>query len=303
MISQKFGDISTQKLSYLKARSESEKDTTDELEALINGYIESSKSELSSYIDTMINGSGGYIKEVKTMTQLTNYLQFRYQINTTTPSNSQPAAYYYKDNKWEKVATIVDSLNNMAVFDIKFPSNIAVFSNGGVLGNINDKSKAEQLNQLSSKYDLADLIMENGTFNGQQPIVFKQMLAVIAKVLGEEIQNDNELITKVSKRLELSNKIRLLSESHKLTKEEASYIILKLYTENTGMSLESLKPSRAIYLVDAKQIDSVYYRAVIMAIDLKLILPDNANRIYPANTISKEDALIILNKVLNLIGK
>ncbi len=300
LIIDKFSSITSEKLSELEDKSESDKDTPEELEDLINDYIESLEDQLGGYIDTQINGSS-YIKETKTLAEATNPVQFRFFITKISPSRSQYSAYYYKDNKWEKVTTLMDTFNTTAIFEIRRPGRIAVFGNQSASGSSNNNTL---LGELTSKYDIAELVTNNGTFNGQEAMTLKEMLAVAEKIIGEETNNDtNEVVAGVCDRLGLSSKIRGLSDTHKLTRQETAYVVMKLYALKTGVSLENLKPSKPIYLADAGTIDVTYYKSVIMAVDLKIITPDSSNKILASGTLSKQDGLTILKRLLTLAGE
>ena len=279
--------------------SSSLKDTSQELESLIQEYINDCKSDLGDYMESETED---LIEETKSLLELSNPVQIKLVYNTTLVQGQQ-TAYQYIDSKWNKLATQVNNIEKTAVFEAKKPSMNAVFKNSSQNGNSTNSQLAKQFGDLDSKYGISEEILTNGTYDGRVNVSFKQMMGVVGKILGGNVQdNDNDVISAVSKKLDLNDRLSKLSQDHKLTREEAAYIALKLYSARTGVGVDNLKPSKAINIADAKQVNTIYYKAVIMAVDLKLISVDSSNKILPMNLASKDTGLQMIKKVLSLTG-
>jgi ferredoxin-fold anticodon binding domain-containing protein len=287
------------KLNDFINKSKSNKDTAEKINALMKGYVEDCIANLGDYVQGITEN---LIVETKTLLELSNSVQFKLLYNALS-TQGQQMAYQYINSSWNKLATQVNNLDKTAVFEVRKPSMVAAFKNGSQSGSSNSGQLTKQFGELEAKYGISEVILTNGTYDGQANINFKQMIEVVCKILGQDIKdNAQDTITLVSKNLGLNDRASKLSQDRKLTREEAAYIAIKLYAAKTGVGLDKLKTSKAINIADAKQIDPTYYKAVIMAVDLKLISLDSSNKVLPQNQVSKDDGLLIIKMALSLTG-
>ncbi len=294
--------ILSQKLYEFRNRPSSEKDTPGELENLIKNYRDSARNELATYINNLINGSYGLIRETRYVSELSAPTQFKHKFIPADETQGR-SAYFYRDDEWKKVPTYIDNINNAAVFKAQKPQEMAVFRNSSNFNRLGSNDTFKQFAELDSRYDIYALVAEGGTFRGQNPMTHGQMISVVGKVLGEDSPGDRSSITSaVSQKLGLDSRMNYYTDSHRLTREETVYIAIKLYSLRKGVSLEKLRPSRNIHLSDAAQIKPAYYKSVQMAVDLNLIETDTSGRVMPAVVESKENALGMIVKVLKLTG-
>lgn len=304
LIKTRMDSIIAQKLADFRNRSASEKDTAAEIESLIKSYRDSARSELASYADSLINTSYGLIREVRTVKEFTNPIGLKLSYKPKQSGNQGRSAYFYRDSKWDRVPTNIDNTKGMAVFESLKPVETAVYMNAASFRDTGDSTKTAMLNELDSRYDIYSIMTESGTYYGTSSITMKQMLAVAGKVLGEDINSgDKDIVSRISGKLGLNSKIGKFSDSHNLTREEAAYIAVMLYAKKAGLSVEKLKPAKTVQLADTKQVNPIYYKAIEIAIDLKLIKPDKTGKILATSSISKEDTLAMLAQVLKLTGE
>ncbi|MGE5328586.1 MAG: hypothetical protein ACM3KR_03655 [Deltaproteobacteria bacterium] len=291
-------DILNDKLSDFQDESEKDKDTSKELTKLINEYRAEILEDLGEYVDEEIDDA---VEEgPEDVTFLSGPIGFKY-IYTPLAGILYYNAYIYRDKEWVKLTSSIDYDENTVDFEIKRTGSFAILKNTSSIKASNGQV-SEQLTKLDMKYDIASILTSNGSLNGQEIVNVKQLLGVIQKIFGEEA-SDELMVSKMTEKLNLNSSFRMLGDSHKLTREEAAYLAMRMYAVKTGVSENTYKPTKTIDLSDYKSINPAYYKAVIMAVDLKVITPDSSKRIQPKGQISIEDALSMIVRTLTLLGE
>jgi len=291
-------DILKDKLADFKAESADDKDTSTKIEKLLNTYRAEILQDLGEFVsDTVDNAIEEGPEEV---TFLSGPIGFRY-IYTPFTGILYYNAYIYRDKEWVKLPGSIDYDKNTVDFEIKRTGNFAVLKNTSSIKTGNGQGN-EQLIKLDMKYDIASILAEKGDFNGQLPINVKQLLAVIQRIFGEAAA-DELIVSNMAEKLNLNPSFRMLAGSHNLTREEAVYLAMRMYAVKTGISETIYKTTKTIDLSDYKDINKAYYKAVIMAVDLKVITVDSSNKIQPKGQLSIENALVMITRTLTLLGE
>lgn len=296
-IDSKLTNMLNDKLSKFKKEPQKNKDTQEKIEKLMSRYRDEILQNLGEYISDKIDDETEEGPEDITFFSSPAGIKLAY---VPAASGVYYSAYIYRDKEWVKLPADIDCAGNTADFEIKRTGDFAVLKNTSTIKTSNGKVN-EQLEKLDMKYDIASILTEKGSFNGQLPITVKQLLSVIQKIIGESI-TDEQVAAKMAERLNLNSGFRMLADSHKLTREEAAYLAMRMYAVKTGVSETIYKPAKAIDLSDYKEISKAYYKSVIMAADLKVITPDSNKKILPKDQLSKENALLVIVRTLKLTG-
>ncbi|MGE5473512.1 MAG: hypothetical protein ACM3UU_04745 [Ignavibacteriales bacterium] len=296
-IESELDDILDEKLSEFQDEDEEDKDTQKEIDQLISGYRDEILGDLGEFVAETVDDETEEGPE--DLVFFSNPIGFKLNY-TPAASGVYYNAYVYREKEWVKLPAYIDYSGNIASFEIKRVGNFAVFKNTSVIKAGNGKVN-EQLAALDMKYDIASILTENGTFNGQLPISVKQLLIVIQRIFGESMA-DEKILTNMAEKLNLNSSFRMLADSHKLTREEAAYLAMRMYAVKTGISETIYKSTRAVDLSDYKDINKAYYKSIIMAADLKVITPDANKKILPKGQLSIENVLLVIIRTLKLTG-
>ncbi len=141
--------ILSQKLYDFRNRPSSEKDTPGELENLIKSYRESAGNELATYINNLINGSYGLIRETRYVSELSGSAQFKHKFIPADGTQGR-SAYFYIDDEWKKVPTYIDSINGTAIYKAQKPQEMAVFRNSSNFNRLGSSDTLKQFAELDS---------------------------------------------------------------------------------------------------------------------------------------------------------
>lgn len=299
-IDSKLISIISKKLSSFLNKSKKDKDTDDEIYALIDKYRAEIIEDIGEYAGEEVEDATDIGPEE--VTSLSGPIGFRYKYSISRDVNYY-SGYLHLNKQWNKIPSIVDYSNNSADFEVKKVGKLAVFKAASSIKSSNGNAQTnEQLTKLDLKYGITSILAINGTFNGQLPITVKQLLLVVQKILGDESPED-EAVSKMLVQLSANSSFKLLSGSHNITREEAAYIAMRLYAQKSGISETVYKPKRSIAMADYKDINPSYYKAVSMAADLKVMNTDNNKKILPKGQINMENTLLVLARTLMLLGE
>jgi hypothetical protein len=278
---------------------------SSKLNDLITESINDIERELSEYIYHKIEGGNGITSIVIDSVVIKNFdnpvlVKLGY---AKQQGLNLPYVRYDGNNNWQKLnQSVVTSSDNIA-FNVIKTGEYAILAEGKIAADLPDNYKqAPDIKLLLSRYDLSDVFGDMSLFYPDENVKVKEMILLYEKITGQDQANRNLTVNQKAQKYGLESLLGLGGVVRDVSRQETAKIVMMVYSTKTGVNINSLIPNRSNNIKDLSQVDSMYYKDVLISVDLGVISLDSGGKFDPNGTISRGEFVSAFVKVLKLTG-
>lgn len=271
---------------------------------LITESIDDIERELSEYIYYKMEGGNGITSIILDSVAVKNFdnpilakLGYSNQQGLKLPYIS-----YDGSTKWQKLTQNAVTSNNIA-FNVIKTGEYAILAEGEVAADLSDNyEQAPDIKLLLSRYDLSDVFGDMSSFYPDDNVKVKELILLYEKVTGQDQANRSLTVNQKAQKYGLGSLIGLGGVVRDVSRQETAKVVMMVYSTKTGVNTNSLIPNRSNNIKDLSQVDSVYYKDVLISVDLGIIGLGGGGKFDPDGTISRGEFVSSFVKVLKLTG-
>ena len=258
--------------------------------------------ELSVYINSTLSA-------IRLNTSIQSITLFEAPVSAKLAYSSRqglkaPYVLYDGSSGWQKLGTNVTDTASSLAFNVQGTGKYVVMLVKTGMTDVSASHWAyEYISRLTSKYDLSDVFTGiNDAFAPETRVSGKEMVLLFEKVTGRAPANTGLDIKQKSARMGLDSIINPNAILKNIGRQETAAVMIKLLAVKKGVNEAALKPGRTIMLNDEAQIDNVFYKMVILSVDLTLLEPDSAGNFNPQAYVTRAETAAAVVKLLELTG-
>ena len=279
---------------------------TDRLGKIAEELVRDIEVELSRYLKNRIEGGGGLhpvVVATKTIEDFERPMMARLFITNDTAGLKLPYVCYDGDRDWKKLSYNVAFLEDSIAFNAIKTGEYGLFVLNAALKDVPDNhSLAEDINTLIFQYDLRDVFGSLEAFYPDDPVRINEVILLYEKVVGKDVLNLGLSINQKANKYCLGSLLGIGGVSRNANRQEIAFVIMMVYSEKTGTRVESLLPGRYIYIGDEKEIDDIYFKQVLMTLDLGVMSLNPKGFFEPKKTVTRSELATSLIGILKLMG-
>lgn len=279
---------------------------SDQLGKIAEELVRDIELELSRYLKNRIEGGGGLHSVViaaKTVEDFEKPIMVRLFITTDVSGLKLPYVCYDGDKDWRKLTYNVAFLEDSIAFNAVKTGEYAVFVLKAALKDVPENHPLSgDINTLMSKYDLRDVFGSLEAFYPDDPVQVKEIILIYEKVLGRDVLNSGLSVNQKANKYGLGSLLGIGGVTRNVNRQEVAFVIMTVYCDKTGIKADSLQPRRYIYIGDEKNIDDIYFRHVLMALDLGVMSLNRNGYFEPKKTVTRGELAETLVGILKLTG-
>lgn len=279
---------------------------TDRLGKIAEELVRDIEVELSRYLKNRIEGGGGLhpvVVATKTIEDFERPMMARLFITNDTAGLKLPYVCYDGDRDWKKLSYNVAFLEDSIAFNAIKTGEYGLFVLNAALKDVPDNhSLAEDINTLIFQYDLRDVFGSLEAFYPDDPVRINEVILLYEKVVGKDVLNLGLSINQKANKYGLGSLLGIGGVSRNANRQEIAFVIMMVYSEKTGTRVESLLPGRYIYIGDEKEIDDIYFKQVLMTLDLGVMSLNPKGFFEPKKTVTRSELATSLIGILKLMG-
>jgi hypothetical protein len=239
----------------------------------------------------------------KTIEDFERPMMARLFITNDTAGLKLPYVCYDGDRDWKKLSYNVAFLEDSIAFNAIKTGEYGLFVLNAALKDVPDNhSLAEDINTLIFQYDLRDVFGSLEAFYPDDPVRINEVILLYEKVVGKDVLNLGLSINQKANKYGLGSLLGIGGVSRNANRQEIAFVIMMVYSEKTGTRVESLLPGRYIYIGDEKEIDDIYFKQVLMTLDLGVMSLNPKGFFEPKKTVTRSELATSLIGILKLMG-
>jgi hypothetical protein len=241
---------------------------------------------------------------IKNVTDFGKPAMVRIYYNKSGKGLKQPYVYYDGTGSWRKISDITDYSGSVAFNVSKTGRYIIQLSQVNVSDMDDSHPAKDSIDRFLSKYDLSGVFEGiNNSFGPGNRLTGKETILLYEVMVGKPDENTGLDIKQKAKRLGLDGIIGASSIMGGITRQEAAGVIIKIYSEKTGVDINSLKPGRNIFIKDESEISDRHYKSVVLTLDLGIYILEGDKSFRPKSYVTRAEMIEALAKMLELVGE
>lgn len=287
---------------YLNKDTKRSKGSVD-VDKAISELIEDIEVELSVFLKNRIDSSNSSYSIVVGTRAIRNFqkpmmtkLSF-----ADEPGLKVPGVCYEGDRKWKKLSSNTVFIANNALFNTIKTGEYAVLVFGEAPMDVpEDYLYSSDIKTLMSKYDLADVFGSMESFYPEDNVEVKEVILLYEKVMGKSGADLGLSIGQRAERYGLRSFVGVGGVSRDANRQEIAFVIMRVYSEKTGVNVQSLMPNRYIYISDEKDIADNYLKQVLLVVDLDVMSLDQGWAFGPQKPVTRAELAKTFVKILEI---
>lgn len=295
--------LAQQKLNEFLNTSVKSTVTTSQLEAVITGLMKDIEMELSVFLKNKIEGGNGAYPIVVGTKAIRDFQKpMMTKLSFTDVSGLKlPYVYYDGSNNWQKVSNVV-FVADSAVFNTVKTGEYGVLVLEVAANDVSeDYLLSDDIKTLLTKYDLNDVFGSLKSFYPDDTVKVKEAILLYEKVAGGDGVGSGLSITQKADKYGLKSMV-LGGVLRDVNRQEIAFVIMTVYSQKTGANAQSLIPNRYIYISDEKGIKDIYYKHVLMTLDLGVFSLDQKGAFTPDSPVTRAELANAFVKILKITG-
>ncbi len=294
--------IIQKKLAVLKNPNNSKtKGKQEEVDKYLLQLVDEIKSELSYYIDDIINGasySNGLFMEKYSVTKFSSPMAIKMQYQGSTLAN--PYVLYSSSGNWQKLSMNIKRETGFLSYYVTGTGKYVIFSAKDITSTISDDNPAkEYITKLASNYDLAAVFSgAENSFNAKLTVTVKEAV-LLFELISESRVDDQKSVKDKAKAYGLDKIINVTNLNRNITKQETAAVVIKLYCQKTGADYSKLKASFRKSIMDDNNIADKYAIPVYACLEMNIMSLDSDSKFNPSNTINRAEFVVAVEKMLD----
>ncbi|MHB8064053.1 MAG: S-layer homology domain-containing protein, partial [Ruminiclostridium sp.] len=271
-----------------------------EVNKYLNQLYEEVKSELSYYLEDMLNGAGykvGVLADKYDILKFSSPLGVKMSYKAS--SISRPYVLYGSVGNWQKLTQNLKYENGYLSYFVTGTGKYTIFSAKDVAASVADDSAAKPyISKLAASYDLTTVFPgAEVSFNSDLNVTVKEGILLYELLL--EAQNDGQTDVKAKAKAYGLDKIINVTNIHRnITRQEAAAITIKIYCQKTGADYDKLRATYSKVIDDDSKIDGKYAVPVYLCLQMKVMTLDSSTNFNPKATINRAEIATVLQKML-----
>jgi hypothetical protein len=273
------------------------------LKAYIDELIKLVEQDLSIFVYSTI-------ETVKVTGAIKNVADFgkpamvRIYYNNSRKGLKQPYVHYDGEDSWRKISDISSYSGSMA-FNVSKTGRYIIQLSQVNVSDVDDSHPAkDSIDKFLSKYDLSSVFKGiNNSFEPGNRVTGRETILLYEIMVGKLDENTGLDIKQKAIRLGLDGIIGASSIMGGITRQETAGVIIKIYSEETGVDINSLKPGRNVFIKDESEINDKHYKSVVLTVDLGIYTLEGDRSFRPKSYVTRAEMIEALVKMLELTGE
>lgn len=276
------------------------KEDAQSVDKYLNQLYEEVKSELSYYLEDMLNGTSsatGILGTKYSISKFSSPLGVKMPYNASAISS--PYVIYGSTGSWQKLTQNLKYENGYLNYFVTGTGKYAIFSSKDVSSTVSNDSVAKPyISKLAASYDLTTVFPgADQSFNSDLNVTVKEGILLFELLL--ESTNDGQTDVKAkAKAYGLDKILNITNLNRNITRQEAAAITIKLYCQKTGTDYDKIKASYNNVIKDDDKIDEKYAIPVYLCLQMNIMTLDSSADFNPKATITRAQIAMVLQKML-----
>lgn len=283
-------------------------DKSGSVELEIDEMVNDIESELSNYLRDVVEGGKGIKGMILTTEDIGTFgtpLAIKLA-HEDTAGLKLGYACYYGSRSWDKIPGAISGSDNYLTFNAARPGMFAVLAAKTQfrLDNIPvSQGDRKIIEKFMSAYDLGNMFTGiDGSFNLLTDVSVQEVVLIYEKIVGLEDRNAGMDIRQKARKLGLDEIVASSSVMKNITRQELSYVLIRLYSARTSADIDRLRPSKVIAIKDEDKISDRFYKYVALSVDMGVLDLDGTGSFAPGASVSGAEVIAAIGKLLSLTG-
>ncbi|AEV67044.1 S-layer homology domain-containing protein [Acetivibrio clariflavus] len=214
-----------------------------------------------------------------------------------------PYVLYKGSSKWQSLSrSTVVSVNKIA-FNVIMTGEYAIFAQKGFASDLSDNYEfTSDIKMLLSKFDLSGVFGDLSLFFPEDSIKVKEIILLYEIVTGLNHDNNGLTINQKAQKYGLESLVGYGGVVRDISRQETAKVIMKIYSAKTGVNSVNLIPNSSKIPKDMSKVDDMYYKDVLICLDLGILQVSGEGRFNPDGTITRGELASCLVKLFKLTG-
>ncbi|OPZ88895.1 MAG: hypothetical protein BWY74_02949 [Firmicutes bacterium ADurb.Bin419] len=277
---------------------------SNKLEELINDSIYEIELEVSKFIYYKMEGGNGIAPVVVRSADVKDFDNpVLLKINYTEGSGLKQPYTRYDGEEWRKIYNSASTSTNNMVFNVIKTGEYAILLKEDMAEDLTDNYKqTPDIKLLLSKYDLSEVFGDLSLFYPEDTVKVKEIILLFELITDIGQGNRGLSINQKAQKYGLESLIGSGGVVRDVSRQETAKVVMMVYSFKTGVSVNSLIPNRSSTAKDLAKADDIYYKDVLISVDLGMLGLNDEGYFDPDGTISRGELASAFVKVLKLTG-
>ncbi len=214
-----------------------------------------------------------------------------------------PYARFDGENTWQRLSGIYDDARGALCFDVTGTGSYlaAIMEQTSGIDSADPYSAYAQ--RLMQKYDLT-LVFDGFDVAArlERDVKLSEIVMLYAMVSETDTVNPYSGISIKIREMGLENYLGGGSGEQSVTRQETAGVLFSLYAAGTGMDKESWQPSVLVWIEDDDELNSVYYKPVLFAVETGIMTTADGGYFRPRRNISRGELCEAVLKLVEMTG-
>jgi len=275
------------------------------IEKLIDDSISYIELEVSRFIYYRMEGGNG-VKSI--VVESEDIKSFDNPMLVSLKYNEQaglklPYVRYYGSNKWQSLSRSNAISGSKLAFNVIMTGEYAIFAQKELTTDLSDNYEyTSDIKLLLSKFDLSGAFGDLRLFFPEDSVKVKEIILLYEIVTGLDQGNNGLTINQKAQKYGLESLVGYGGVVRDVSRQETAKVIMKVYSTKTGVNAINLIPNSSKIPKDMSKVDNMYYKDVLMCVDLGLLQLYGEGKFNPDGTISRGELASALVKLFKLTG-
>lgn len=214
-----------------------------------------------------------------------------------------PYIRYTGSSKWQFLSRSADMSDNKMAFNVVMTGEYAIVAQNQLVADLKDDYQyTPDVKKLLSKFDLSKAFGDMSLFFPEDSVKVKEIILLYEVITGQGQGDSGLTLNQKAQKYGLDSLIGFGGVVRDVSRQETAKIIMMIYSTKTGVNAISLIPNSSKIARDISKIDDMYYKDVLMCIDLGLLDLSDEGRFNPEGTISKGELANSIIRLFRLTG-